>query len=91
MYVEYRKMVQMNLPAGQEQKHRKTERTRGHTGGKGRWDELEIRFNINTLPCVKLINSGNFLYSTGNSAQCPVISHLDGVERGKFKREGIYL
>ena len=86
----YRKMVQMNLPAGQEQKHR-TERTRGHTRGRGRWDELEIRFDINTLPCVKLIDSGNFLYSTGSSAQCSVMTYLDGMDRGKFKREGIYL
>ena len=35
-YMDSGKMVQMNLPAGQEQKHRRTERTRGHTGGRGR-------------------------------------------------------
>ena len=52
---------------------------------------MEIRFDINTLPCVKLIDSGNFLYSTGSSAQCSVMTYLDGMERGKFKRERMYL
>ena len=30
----------------------------------------EIRFDINTLPCVKEIASANLLYSSGSSAQC---------------------
>ena len=34
----------------------------------------EIRFDINTLPYVKHIASGNLLYSTGSSAQCSVMT-----------------
>ena len=30
----------------------------------------EIRYDINTRPCVKQIASGNLLYSTGSSDQC---------------------
>ena len=45
MYVEPRKMVQMNQFAGQKQRHRCREQTYGHRGGKGpgKWwwcDEL---------------------------------------------------
>ena len=32
----------------------------------------EIRFDINTLPCIEQIASGNLLYSTGSSARCSV-------------------
>ena len=34
----------------------------------------EIRFDINTLPCVKKIASGKLLYSTGSSARCSVMT-----------------
>ena len=34
----------------------------------------EIRFDINTLSCVKKIAGGNVLYSTGSSAQCSVMT-----------------
>ena len=46
-------MVQMNLFVGQEQKGRHRERyvdTGGEDEGGMNW---EIRFDINTLPCVK--------------------------------------
>ena len=33
-----------------------------------------IRIDIDTLPCVKKVASGKLLYSTGSSAQCPVMS-----------------
>ena len=59
--------------------------------GRGSWDELEVGFDINTPPCVKLTDSGNFLHSTGSLAQCSVMTYLDGMETGKFKREVIYL
>ena len=46
--------------------------------GTGREEEggmnWEIRFDINTLPYVKYIASGNLLYSTGSSAQCSVMT-----------------
>ena len=35
---------------------------------------MKIRFDINTLPCVKYIASGNLLYSTGSSAWCSVMT-----------------
>ena len=61
-------MVQMNLFAGQEYRHRCTEWTGGHrVGGEGGMN-WEIRSDIDTLPCVKQIASGNLLYSTGSSA-----------------------
>ena len=34
----------------------------------------KIRFDINTLPCVKQIASGNLPYSTGSSAQRSVMT-----------------
>ena len=43
MYVEPRKMVQMNRFAGQKLRHRCREQTYGHQGkkaGEGWWDEL---------------------------------------------------
>ena len=65
-------MVQMNLFVGQECRRR--EWTCGH-GGKGEGGtNWEIRFEINTLPCVKQMASGNLLYSTGSSAQCSVMT-----------------
>ena len=58
---------------------------------RGSWDELEVRFDINTPPCIKLTESGNFLHSKASLAQCSVMTYLDGMETGKFKREVIYL
>ena len=69
----------------------------GHvdTGGEGEGGmNWEIGFNINTLPCVKQIASGNLLYSTGNSAQCSVTTQIRGMGPGvggRSKREGIYV
>ena len=34
----------------------------------------EIRFDINTLPCVKQVASRNLLYSTESSVQCSVMT-----------------
>ena len=52
-------MVQMNQFAGQKLRHRCREEMYGHQGGKaavgggGGVMNWEIRFDINTLPCVK--------------------------------------
>ena len=57
----------------------------GHvdTVGKGEGGmNWEIRFDINRLPCVKQIASGNVLYSTGSSAQCSVMTQMWG-EKGE--------
>ena len=59
MYVESRKMVQMNWFAGQKLRHRCRKQTYGHQGGKvagrghgGRMN-WEIRIVIYTLICIK--------------------------------------
>ena len=49
----------------------------------------EIRFDKNTLPCVKQIASGNLLYSTGSSPQCSVMTQMGGMGWRRSKREGI--
>ena len=60
--VEFRKMVQVNRLAGQEQRHRYREHTcvcgEGWGEGEG-WTNLEISNDTYTLPCVEQIASGN--------------------------------
>ena len=68
-------MVQMNLFAGQEYRHRCREWTCGHgEGGRGGGMNWEIGIDIYTLPCVKQIASGKMLYSAGSSALCSVMT-----------------
>ena len=56
MYVESRKMVQMNLAAGQEQRCGCRVRTSGHRVEWGRWGgeamNWEIRIDVYKLPCI---------------------------------------
>ena len=60
--------------------------TAGARKGGTNW---EIRFDINTLPCVKQIAGGNLLYSTGSSAQCSVTTYMgDGGWGGREVQEG---
>ena len=40
--MESRKMVLMNLYAGQQQKYRHREQTYGHSGGRRGWNELRV-------------------------------------------------
>ena len=61
MYVEPRKMVQMDLFAGQEWRCRCRERTCGH-GVVVNW---EIGIDVCALPCVKQIASGNCCIEQG--------------------------
>ena len=64
------------------------------TGSSLKNRERKFRFDINTLPCVKLIASGNLLYSTGSSAWCSVMTQMGGMGvrvEGRSKREGIYV
>ena len=52
----------------------------------------EMRFDIRTLPCVKQIASGNFLYSTElSSVLCDDQDVWDGWVSGRPKRVGIYV
>ena len=63
--------------------------TEGEGGGRMNW---EIRIDVYTLPCVKLIASGKLLHSTGRSARCSVMTRWVGWGVGeRSKREGIYV
>ena len=72
MYVEPRKMVQMNQFAGQKLRHRCREQTYGHQGGKAMWEwggvvmNWVIRIDMYTLMCIKLMTSKNLLYKKVN-------------------------
>ena len=46
-------MIQMNLFVGQEYRRRHREWTCGHSGEGEGGTNWEIRFDINTLPCIK--------------------------------------
>ena len=52
----------------------------------------EMKIDIYTLSCVKLIASGKLLYSTRSSAQCSVMTYGVGWGQvgGRSKREGPY-
>ena len=68
MYVEPRKMVQMNRFAGQKLRHRCREQTYGHEGGKsvGRWRwwcaELGDWDDMYTLMCITMMTNKNLKY-----------------------------
>ena len=66
--MESRKMVPMNLFAGQQWRNRHTEYTYGHgeRGGEGKMYGTRVTWKL-TLPCVKEIAHGNLLYGLGNS------------------------
>ena len=64
--VESRKMVLMNLFAGQQWRHRHREQNYGHGGGAAGGTNRESSLEIYTLWYIKWIASGNLLYDTGN-------------------------
>ena len=92
MYVESRKMVQMNLFAGQNRDAYVGNRCVDMRWGGGGMN-CETGIDVLALPCVKQIASGNLLHNAGSSAWCS--GDLDGwdggVVRGRSKREGIYV
>ena len=49
--MESRKMVLMNLLAGQQWRHRNREQTCGHSGARRGWDELRIAGKIHIAIC----------------------------------------
>ena len=72
MYVEARKMVQMNQFAGQKLRHRCREQMYGHQGGKavggggGGVMDWPIGIDMYTLMCIKLMTNKNLLYKKIN-------------------------
>ena len=70
IYVESRKMVQMNIFTGQEQTDRCREQIcRPRVGGRGGGMNWKSRTDIYTLLCVKQIAHAKLLYSIGSPAQ----------------------
>ena len=72
MFVEPRKMVQMNLFAGKKLRHRCREQTYGHQGGKaavgggGGVMNWAIGIDMYTLMRIKLMTNKNLLYKKIN-------------------------
>ena len=72
MYVEPRKMLQMNWVASQKLRHRCRKQTYGHRGGKLRWGgdggvlNWAIGIDMYTLICIKWITNKNLLYNKIN-------------------------
>ena len=63
-FIESRKMVLMNLFAGQQWRHRHREQI-CDTGGRTVWDELR-EFCGNVYITIRKIVSGNLLYNAGS-------------------------
>ena len=72
MYVEPRKMLQMNRFAGQKLRHICREQTYGHQGGKpwgggdGGVINWAIGIDMYTLMCIKLMTNKNLLHKKIN-------------------------
>ena len=79
-------MVLMNLFAGQQWRHRHTEQTCGHSGGREGGRNGECSMETYTQTYVKQIACGYLLYDSGSSNQCS-----DNLVGGRFKREGTYV
>ena len=82
MYVEPRKMVQMNWFAGQKLRHRCREQTCGHQGGKttvgwGWWcAEWAIGIDMYTLICIKLMTNKNLQYKKQTNKKQLILNFL---------------
>ena len=71
MYIESRKLVDMDLFAGKEQRHRGREWTCSHSGeGEGGMNRESGTDN----PLVKQIANGKLLCSVGSSAQGSIVT-----------------
>ena len=84
--MESRKMVQINLSARQEERHRCREWTCGHSGGRRGGMSCRVRIDAYTLPRIKQRASGKQL----SSVLCDDLDVWDEVG-GRSKREGIYV
>ena len=74
--MESRKMVLMNLSAGQQQRHRHREPAYGHGSRKEGEGEMNGESDTETymLPQIKYIANGNLLYYSENSNQSSATS-----------------
>ena len=72
--VESRKMVQINLFAGKEQRCIRREQMCGPRAREEGAMNWEIGINICAQPCVEWMASGNLLSDTGSSGQCLVVA-----------------
>ena len=85
MYVEPRKMVQMNWFAGQRLRHRCREQMYGHKGGKAAGGEgggvrnWEIGIDMYTLMCIKWMTNKNLLYRKINKIKFKISKKKDRV------------
>ena len=87
IYMESRKMVLMNLFAGQQWRRRHREQTYGHSRGRRGWDVWRAwHGNIYTIICKTA--SGNLLCDVGSSTQGSVTTY--GGERG-LQEEGTHV
>ena len=78
-----RNMVEMNLYAVQQQRHRCREKTCRYKGDGEGVMNCESRIDIYTLPCVKQIARGKLLYTKESSAWCSVMTR-----EGRNRRKG---
>ena len=72
--VESRKMVQMNLFAGKEQRCIRREQMCGPRAREEGAMNWETGVHIRARPCVEWMASGNLLSDTGSSGQCWLVA-----------------
>ena len=65
--MESRKMVGMNLTAGQQWRHRHREQTCGHSKGRRGWDRLREQRGNTCITVCKIREPFNLLYDSGSS------------------------
>ena len=87
--MESRKMILMNLFAGQEWRHRHREQTLDTAGEGEGGTNWESSTETYALPCVKWIANGNFLYNTWwLPVVCDILEEWEGVGVGERLRRG---
>ena len=84
--MESRKMVPMNLHAGQEQRCRHREETRGH--GVGRMGQIESVAPTYTQPTCQLSSEQKTAGITGDPAWCSVMTSWGVVREGREAQKG---
>ena len=72
IYIKFRKMVLMNVLAGQQWRRGHREQTCGHSGGRRGGTNGESSTETYTLPHVKQTARGKLLCNTGGSTPCSV-------------------
>ena len=85
IYMESRKMVLMNLFAGQQWRYRHREHTYGYRRGRRGGKTWESSTDTRTLPCVPWIASGKSLYNT--LVPCDILEGWGGDGGGREVQE----